>query len=397
MQGWWLASQPRSVRLYVPVAVALAVLAAAWRSVASGWDLAVLAHAGAWALLAVMTSLVLRRRVLAVPVEQAAQNLCGVWALSALLIWGWSEALIVSLLVAGAWEEFARRRWERQSKPYAQVALDCGADLLALAVASLVLGTGPAGWGLQMAAVGSYLLVNCFVVLTVVCVAIRVHPARFLLSWTTLVMVLTEATVSIGMAAAWQTSHLAAIGLAWAVVAASAGMHYMRLHELASTDARTGLMTAQTWQTNVSRMLTRSDVAILMCDLDHFKVLNDSQGHLAGDEVLGRIGQIIRETLRVGDVACRWGGEEFTIALPGMSLGQGAQVAERLRRTVAASALSPYRVSMSIGVSAVSMTPMDDSEVALEQAVREADRAMYVAKDLGRDRVAMGRTLSSSS
>jgi diguanylate cyclase (GGDEF)-like protein len=394
MQGWWLASQPRSVRVYVPIAVVLAVLASTWRSLESQWDLAVLGRSGAWALLAIATSLVLRRRVLAVPVEQAAQNLCGVWALSALLIWGWSEALIVSLLVAGAWEEFARRRWERQSKPYAQVALDCGADLLALAVASVVLGTGQSTWGLQIAAVGSYLIVNCVVVLTVVCIAIRVHPARFLLSWTTLVMVLTEATVSIGMAAAWQTSHLAAIGLAWTVVAASGGMHYMRLRELASTDARTGLMTAPTWQTTVSRMLTRSDVAILMCDLDHFKVLNDSQGHLAGDEVLARVGEIIRETLRVGDVACRWGGEEFTIALPGMSIGQGAQVAERLRRTVAASTLSRGPVSMSIGVSAVSMTPMDDSEPALEQAVREADRAMYLAKSLGRDRVAMGRALS---
>jgi diguanylate cyclase (GGDEF)-like protein len=394
MQGWWLASQPRSVRVYVPIAVVLAVLASTWRSLESQWDLAVLGRSGAWALLAIATSLVLRRRVLAVPVEQAAQNLCGVWALSALLIWGWSEALIVSLLVAGAWEEFARRRWERQSKPYAQVALDCGADLLALAVASVVLGTGQSTWGLQIAAVGSYLIVNCVVVLTVVCIAIRVHPARFLLSWTTLVMVLTEATVSIGMAAAWQTSHLAAIGLAWTVVAASGGMHYMRLRELASTDARTGLMTAPTWQTTVSRMLTRSDVAILMCDLDHFKALNDSQGHLAGDEVLARVGEIIRETLRVGDVACRWGGEEFTIALPGMSIGQGAQVAERLRRTVAASTLSRGPVSMSIGVSAVSMTPMDDSEPALEQAVREADRAMYLAKSLGRDRVAMGRALS---
>ena len=149
-------------------------------------------------------------------------------------------------------------------------------------------------------------------------------------------------------------------------------------------------------QTAVSRVLTRSDVAILMCDLDHFKILNDSQGHLAGDEVLGRIGEIIRETLRVGDLACRWGGEEFTVALPGMSLGQGGQVAERLRRAVAASPLSTGPVSMSIGVSAVGVTPMDDAEAALERAVREADRAMYLAKDAGRDQVALGRTLSSS-
>jgi diguanylate cyclase (GGDEF)-like protein len=394
MQGWWLASQPRAVRIYVPVAVALSVLVTAGLSLRSQWDVMVVVHGVAWAALAISSTLVLRRRVLSVPVEQAAQNLCGVWGLSALLIWGWSEALIVSLLVAGLWEEVARRRWERQSKPYAQVALDCGADLLALFVAAVVLGSGQAGWAVQVAAVGSYLVVNCVVVLSAVCMALGISPARFLVSWTTLVMVLTEATVSIGMAAAWRTSHLAAVGLAWSVVAANAGMHYMRLHELASTDARTGLMTAQAWQGAAGRVLTRSDLAILMCDLDHFKALNDSQGHLVGDEVLGRVGDIIKQTLRVGDLACRWGGEEFTIALPGMSLVQGAQVAERLRRAVALGASSATTISMSVGVAAVQTMPMDDAPAALEDAVREADRAMYEAKSAGRDRLAVGRVLS---
>lgn len=390
MRGWWLATQPRPVRVYVPAVVAVSVLAAAGQSLMSSWTLMVLVHGVGWSLLAATTSLVLRRRVLAVSVEQAAQNLSGVWGLSALLIWGWSEALLVSLLVAGVWEEIGRRRWERQSKPYAQIALDCSADLLALFAASLVLGSGSAGWLTQAATAGTYLVVNGVVVLTAICMALGVHPARFLLSWTTLVMVLTEATVSIGMAAAWRTSHLAAIGLAWAVVAANAGMHYMRLHELASTDARTGLMTASTWQLASARVLTRSDVAVLMCDLDHFKLLNDTHGHLAGDEVLGRIGRIITETLRVGDLACRWGGEEFTIALPGMSLQQGAQVAERLRRAVEGDASSGSAVSMSIGVSVARTAPMDDADAALEDAVREADRAMYEAKASGRNRVVVG-------
>jgi diguanylate cyclase (GGDEF)-like protein len=153
-------------------------------------------------------------------------------------------------------------------------------------------------------------------------------------------------------------------------------------------------MTAQTWQGAAGRVLTRSDLAILMCDLDHFKALNDSQGHLVGDEVLGRVGDIIKQTLRVGDLACRWGGEEFTVALPGMSLVQGAQVAVRLRRAVALGASSATTISMSVGVAAVQTMPMDDAPAALEDAVREADRAMYEAKSAGRDRVALGRVLS---
>jgi diguanylate cyclase (GGDEF)-like protein len=390
MQGWWLASQPRAVRIYVPVAVALSVLAGVYATATLGpFTRTVLAHAAAWTALAILTSLVLRRRVLGVPVEQAAQNLTGVWGLSALLIWGWPEALLVATLVSGLWEEVSRRRWEKQAKPHAQVALDCSSELGALAMAAVVLHHVGDSWTGQVLSVGTYLIADCILVLTAVCMAARVSPLAFLLSWTTLVMVLTEATVSIGMAAAWQTSPLAAVGLAWSVVAANAGMHYMRLHEMASTDSRTGLMTAETWRIATVRALSRGPLAILMGDLDNFKALNDSRGHLAGDEVLGEVGRVIRDSLRIGDMAARWGGEEFTVTLPGMTIEHAAQVAERLRREVAAATAATSAVTMSIGVSVVGLTPMDDADDVLEQALHDADRAMYLAKARGRNRVAV--------
>jgi diguanylate cyclase (GGDEF)-like protein len=391
MQGWWLASQPRAVRVYVPAAVALCVVIVGYTTATStGITRAVLAHSAGWISLAVLTSLVLRRRVLGVPVEQAAQNLAGVWGLSALLIWGWPEALLVATLVSGCWEEASRRHWERQAKPHAQVALDCTSELAALALAALVLGQVGQGWSGQLLSVVTYLVADCVLVLTAVCFATRVSPFAFLLSWTTLVMVLTEATVSIGMAAAWEASRPAAIGLAWSVVAANAGMHYMRLHEMASTDSRTGLMTAQTWRLATARALSRGPVAILMADLDDFKRLNDTRGHLAGDEILGDVGRVIRDTLRVGDLASRWGGEEFTVALPGMPIQHAVQVAERLRREVAAATTGTCGVTMSVGVSAANLTPLDDVDDVLDQALREADRAMYLAKARGRDQVVMG-------
>jgi diguanylate cyclase (GGDEF)-like protein len=390
MQGWWLASQPRAVRIYVPVAVALSVLVALFATLTlAEFTRDVVAHTAIWIGLAVLASLVLRRRVLGVPVEQAAQNLTGVWGLSALLIWGWPEALLVATLVSGIWEELSRRHWERQSKPHAQVALECSSELGALAMAAIVLSHVGGSWTGQALSVSTYLAADCILVLTAVCMAARVSPLAFLLSWTTLVMVLTEATVSIGMAAAWQTSPLAAVGLGWSVVAANAGMHYIRLHEMASTDSRTGLMTAETWRISTERALSRGPVAILMGDLDNFKALNDTRGHLVGDEVLREVGRVIRDTLRIGDMAARWGGEEFTVALPGMTIEHAAQVADRLRRDVATATAATSTVTMSIGVSVVELTPMDDAQDRLEQVLRKADRAMYLAKARGRNQVAV--------
>jgi diguanylate cyclase (GGDEF)-like protein len=145
------------------------------------------------------------------------------------------------------------------------------------------------------------------------------------------------------------------------------------------------------------RALSRGPLAILMGDLDNFKALNDSRGHLVGDEVLGEVGRVIRDTLRIGDMAARWGGEEFTVTLPGMTMEHATQVAERLRREVAAPTAATSAVTMSIGVSVVAMTPMDDADDVLEQALHDADRAMYLAKAQGRNRVAVTTSRSSQS
>lgn len=385
MRGWWLATQPRPVRAYVPTVAAFSVLLGAWVAVRVDWSWDVVVNAAGWCALAVVTSLVLRRRVLGVPVEQAAQDVVGVWSIAALLIWGAGEALIVSVIAVVLWTELARRRWERFSKPWAKVAVDFAGDLTSISCAALVLGNHT-GWAWHMLAALTYVVVNPVVVLTAVSLSVRKSPLAFLASWTTSVMVLTEVLVSVGMAAAWRTSPLAAIGLAWAVVLANAGMHYMRLHQLASTDARTGLMTAQTWHAAVSRVLTRTPVAILMGDLDHFKALNDERGHLAGDRVLTNIGRLISETLRVGDLACRWGGEEFVLALPGMTVSEAGQVGERLRALVEGHP-GTSGVTISIGVSVVASAPMDDAPGLLTQGVQDADTAMYAAKAQGRNRV----------
>jgi diguanylate cyclase (GGDEF)-like protein len=124
---------------------------------------------------------------------------------------------------------------------------------------------------------------------------------------------------------------------------------------------------------------------VAMLDLDHFKAVNDDFGHLMGDDVLRATGRILRDTLRTGDIAARWGGEEFLILLPGTSLATAVQCLERLRKVVAAARFgsedSGPRVTISCGV--VQLHPKD----TLVAVLTRVDMALYMAKNSGRNRV----------
>jgi diguanylate cyclase (GGDEF)-like protein len=162
------------------------------------------------------------------------------------------------------------------------------------------------------------------------------------------------------------------------------------LQELSVTDSLTGLFNRKHMWETLARELEgqkrhRRPLAALMIDIDHFKRYNDTQGHLAGDEVLRRLGEIFRSALRVSDYAARYGGEEFLVILPDTDSAMAAQAAERLRELVAgerfgAGPASP-KITISIGVAS---TPEHDEEP--EALVRNADTALYRAKKAGRNR-----------
>lgn len=129
--------------------------------------------------------------------------------------------------------------------------------------------------------------------------------------------------------------------------------------------------------------------SIIFCDIDNFKSFNDKFGHEAGDFVLKRISEILKENLRINDRICRWGGEEIIIALMGDDIEESKKVAERLRQAVndfTAQFKNEYPnhpdinevvISLSLGLSALS------ADKELDTSIREADAAMYVAKKLG--------------
>jgi len=128
-------------------------------------------------------------------------------------------------------------------------------------------------------------------------------------------------------------------------------------------------------------------LSLMLLDVDHFKTVNDTYGHSAGDQVLCELGALLSRQLRTCDVPARWGGEEFVVALPNTDLAGGYVLAERLRVAVSELSIShegrPIPISVSIGVA--SFTPGE----SLETLVDCADRAMYTAKISGRNRVIM--------
>lgn len=154
---------------------------------------------------------------------------------------------------------------------------------------------------------------------------------------------------------------------------------------LAETDKLTGLWNREKLDQHLTRALTRNtslhDLALLIIDIDHFKRINDQQGHLVGDEVLKAFAQLLKDKMRTTDLVARWGGEEFVIVLANTSQQQALELAERLRRDVKQQQIAGVMLTASMGITAYQAG--DNSNTMLKRA----DDALYQAKESGRDQV----------
>lgn len=167
---------------------------------------------------------------------------------------------------------------------------------------------------------------------------------------------------------------------------------WYRAHNLSMRDPLTGLFNRRYLEETMPRELARArrsgtSVGVVALDIDHFKKLNDTHGHEVGDLVLGRIGDLLRNATRGDDIACRMGGEEFALILPGATPEGTRYRAESIRAAFAnirfdyeGLAVGPF--TLSAGVAALTPTMQDWAHV-----MRLADRALYAAKQTGRNRV----------
>lgn len=167
-----------------------------------------------------------------------------------------------------------------------------------------------------------------------------------------------------------------------------------QLSHLALHDPLTGLPNRRLLLDRVNMALARSarrqaEVAILFCDIDRFKVVNDSLGHSAGDELLVQVALRLRQAVRPDDTVARLGGDEFVVCCEGLEGPEAVRaIAERVVRVLSAPIrIADEEVFVTVSIGLATALAVTDSAVTAETMIRQADTAMYMAKEAGRDRI----------
>jgi len=183
---------------------------------------------------------------------------------------------------------------------------------------------------------------------------------------------------------------LAVIILTIVLISYTVNLFQSRLEEMASTDKLTGLGNRQTFEIVINQALSQfarspTPFSLILIDVDKFKFINDTYGHLVGDHVLQTMAALTREKTRQSDILCRWGGEEFIILAPNCALSDANRLAENIRKSIMESRFVLKNPSQQITISA-GVAEIMENEVA-DQIVGRADKALYAAKQNGRNRV----------
>ncbi len=165
--------------------------------------------------------------------------------------------------------------------------------------------------------------------------------------------------------------------------------NYLRKQELKALTERDRLTQAATRDFFYERLAAEPDAygVSLMVDIDFFKKVNDVHGHMVGDAVIKSVAEVLRANCREIDIVCRFGGEEFVIFLHKVTPEQGRDIAERMRRSVAA---APVRVGdLTVAVTVSIGGSLKDATEDIDAAIGTADAALYRAKESGRNRTVM--------
>jgi diguanylate cyclase (GGDEF)-like protein len=164
-----------------------------------------------------------------------------------------------------------------------------------------------------------------------------------------------------------------------------------QLEKLADTDELTKLKNRRYFQSEAPKEIQRADryghtVAVLMLDIDDFKQINDTYGHLVGDEALKMVSSVLLGSTRASDIVCRYGGEEFVIFLPEINPKNAFKVAEKIRKNMEAAKLSTEegKISMTISIGIAIKTP--HMHINLKELIDQADKALYSAKKDGKNK-----------
>jgi diguanylate cyclase (GGDEF)-like protein len=338
-------------------------------------------------------------------------DLSSVWTFAAALL---LPPLLATALVAVVYVHQYLRVGRATRRPvYRWIYTTCTVVLAVHAAAGAVAYVGrvdlfgsEAGLAAIVVALLCYTAVNTCLVVGVVVLSMPDARLRQLFSKGDEV-VLELATLAMGALAAGaisSSSPLHAVLMLPPLVVLHRAVLVRHLQEAASIDGKTGLLNAAAWQDRAARVLERAErsqcsAALLILDLDHFKLVNDRHGHLAGDRVLSSVAAALRAEVRDNDLVGRFGGEEFVIMLPGhegmeYDRAELVAVADRIRRRIDTlgveiatpdGALTVNELSVSVGGATY---PHDAGD--LDRLLEVADSALYAAKRAGRNAVRVG-------
>ncbi|SEF36542.1 diguanylate cyclase (GGDEF) domain-containing protein [Amycolatopsis pretoriensis] len=329
-------------------------------------------------------------------------NMTSVWTFAGVLV---LPPPLLAVLVGGLYGHLAIRSWYRlQRVPASRTVSNAAIILLSCYAAQAVMRVSgspdvrsafPRGWAgtFAIAAAGvTFFVVNALLVLPARREIGRTPEALFG-TWSD--NGLEVATLCLGALNAVALAVLP--GLVVLVLPPLLLLHrtvlVKQLEVAAHRDAKTGLYNTSGWHSLAERTLAaaarqRSTFGLLMLDLDHFKQVNDTYGHLAGDAVLRAVAEAIIAAVRGrGDAVGRFGGEEFVVLLPGIAHPDIGAVAERIRRAVAALKVPAGTLSITGLSTSIGMAVYPTAGTSLQRLLDAADTALYHAKATGRNKV----------
>jgi len=423
-----------SLIVYVLAVIAVDLALIGWELAATRWLAADLVLAASLVVAAVICIEAIRR--LGQP-SGVSRDLLSAWWLPIALLLPPIYALIAPFVVGIALWARGRRTTPVYRRVFSSAALGLAGAATSVSFHQIwpqavhVRLTGAPGWlthpAVLLTAVGCAVL---FAVVNTGIVAVAAHLAEpeatlgeVLWDKESLLLDLTETCVGILVAITCALSPLLLLVALPPVILLQRSLMHQQLQAAARTDPKTGLLNAAAWQREADAEVSRAlrsraleaaavasgalpadaleggaaagitatepgPLAMLLIDVDHFKRVNDSHGHLIGDEVLRSLATELRQQVRESDIVGRFGGEEFTVLLPRADITEALRIAERLRRS--ASALTIFAgdirigVTVSIGVAVLGLHGRD-----LFELLAAADLALYRAKDRGRNQVCL--------
>ncbi len=339
-------------------------------------------------------------------------DLTSVWTFAAAVSLPAPYAALVGAAVFGyLWW----RAWRTRVPPFRHIFSSATIVLSCLAASAVVQGVhGPVGtaqgdvvglWTLVLAILVYTTVNSCLVAGAIAVSSPQFDPSKVFASWEENVLEIATLCLGALTAVSLVINPLLVLFVLPPLLVLHRAVLVRHLQEAASTDGKTGLLNAAAWHTGAERELRRAERreglrAVLVIDLDHFKIVNDTHGHLAGDQVLAAVADALRTEMRDRDLVGRFGGEEFVVLLGGLGEPGGGELeaaAERIRRRIAAlrvemptpdGPLTVAGLSASVGGS---LYPGDGRD--LRTLLHVADTALYAAKRAGRNAVRLGMQL----